>query len=379
MNIEYGVKFMAVRVVEHNHQPVEEQESVRNPQDADLYVDYHQSDQTVERLHEISQNDVGITAQNAVEDAMNHLIHVKGFEYIGVDISPDYYSGFFSQVQGTLNDIASQLEGKVSDAYDFEKAQDNLAILQNTLMIQPDQPRVATNLPYYSTPTTSDSLFVNDDDKYVYSQHGYYDEHGNWIQGGWDTKYQEGVNNGTYEQANWQKPIDEKGCSLAVSAMVTSNIKQEEITPDQMKPIYQNDSANDGGRFADEVFEHYDLDYSTNQNFSGHDTAGNLYIDNVLENGGAIIRSVTLFSENSSDPVDWNGHYVALLDVDTSGDEKLYYFADPNEEQPGKWVTEDSPEFQWMAESHGTTIMVAPDGMSIDDALQAPKGEAIMT
>ena len=165
---------------------------------------------------------------------------------------------------------------------------------------------------------------------------------------------------------------------MATSAMVLSNLKHQEITPNQLKPLYTSDDANNGGRFADEVFGSYQLDYSMTKGFSSKDNAGNLILDNVLENGGAVIRSVTLYPESTDDQsqIDWNGHYVALLDVNTFGDKKMYYFADPNEQTPGKWITEDSLEYQWMAESHGTTIMIAPDGMTIEEAFKPSNYES---
>ena len=63
--------------------------------------------------------------------------------------------------------------------------------------------------------------------------------------------------------------------------------------------MYHSDSTNLGNNFKDYVFDNYGLDYMNNVSNSRTDEYGNLLIDNVLSNPGAIIYHVQLRTENN--------------------------------------------------------------------------------
>ena len=197
---------------------------------------------------------------------------------------------------------------------------------------------------------------------YYFSQKGYYDENNNWVPSGWD---------GLVPDSAWGKLISQSGCSNSSSSAVISTLTGEMVTPNEIEALYKNSSANIGGNFASAVFPEYGLDYSANVAFNGKDESGELLRDNVLENGGAIIRSLG------------KDHYLSVLAIDNTGPEKMYFVADSADANGnyGEWVSESSNKFQKIVdpranipcvEGSSMTITVAPPGKTIEDILVNP-------
>ena len=170
------------------------------------------------------------------------------------------------------------------------------------------------------------------------------------------------------------RTIDTSGCSAASSASAVASIfgdtktpDGKEISPSEVMSLYNSAQSNQGG-FADIIEDYYGLDTATDVRFGQQATDGSNCLDNLLENGGAVVKSI-----NDGD------HYIAVTDVKYEDGHKYYYVVDPNNRSTtdvGKWCIADAkPEetpdwYQWsdISTSHGQTVMIAPQNQNIYDA-----------
>ena len=262
-------------------------------------------------------------------------------------------------VEEKLPNIYTNIKGDIPDISHIEKVNQ---ILDNVPV--PTGVNIETPLVTLAYPTRSvyglDPLYIKDG-FVVYSQLGSMNEDGtiNWE--GWDKIYKQNSDSGVYS-AKWLKNIKQSGCSVASSAMVVSNLTNQNITPDVVKTLYHSYDANLGYSFAKDVFGTYNLDYTSGMSINWKNNNGEYYYDNVLRNGGAIIQTV---NEGT--------HYIAILGIDDSGNTKRYFVADPNTQSPGQWLDADSREFMSIRNGHSESSMaIAPQGMDINQALADP-------
>ena len=258
---------------------------------------------------------------------------------------------------------------------------------------------------------------VTDDNgrkKFAFSQHVQYDSDGNVIKGSstddgkefagaWDAEYWEEYgkdemarrnNLGGVSEASTKDPehpcgfwaedrtIDTSGCSTAASSSAIATIYGSTVTPDgkeispvEMMSLYNSAKSNQGG-FADIITDYYGLDTATDIRF-GQTVNGTSCLDNLLENGGAVVKSI-----NGGD------HYIAITDTKYEDGSRYYFVVDSDKstDAVGRWVNADAKQgetpnwWEWnsISTSHGTTVMIAPPNTNIYDACGLPHNTTSM-
>ena len=203
---------------------------------------------------------------------------------------------------------------------------------------------------------------VSNGNKHIsYNQRGTYNEDGTRNADGWTQIRKDNQFSGLYDDLHkdwdnhatgWAPVVDSNGnimiapprtiqssacgttsTASAIATMYgdTKTPDGEPITPDYLAEMLPGQNDNSGMNFLPTVCEHYGLDYDNGQANCGlNDTANNgeLAMDNLLREGGAVIRSV-----NGGD------HYIAITDIKEEDGKKYYFVVDTDEvsKTSGTW------------------------------------------
>ncbi len=176
---------------------------------------------------------------------------------------------------------------------------------------------------------------------YFYSQKGYYDENGNYVE--WPSD----VN------------ISKSGCSIASHAAILSSLLGRSVTPTEVAAFFDANYVEDnGGRVASAV--NSDGGYDT-----GYAVGGLSSLDNCLANGGA-----------AKIAVNGGGHWIAVLGSVEINGQTFYIVNDPYNENPSSdclWTMGDIDSYasspSGRASQKNTVGMVefySPPGTTID-------------
>lgn len=234
-----------------------------------------------------------------------------------------------------------------------------------------------------------------------YNQRGTYDAEGNHEEYGWDNirkankasyehlhsiDYRGGF--GSVDDAN-TRGIKSSGCGPTATASAiateygdTKTANGEPITPDYAVELLPAQTSNSGMEFLKPICDHYDLDSAiggkdVNSGFNTVAKNGELAIDNLLREGGSVIRSIR-----------GGDHYVAITDIKEENGQKYYYVVDTDQDPKygttGDWYLASDAydpskegKVQWneIKNSGGQTGFIAPvqsegDTRSISDIMQ---------
>ena len=234
-----------------------------------------------------------------------------------------------------------------------------------------------------------------------YNQRGTYDAEGNHEEYGWDNirkankasyehlhsiDYRGGF--GSVDDAN-TRGIKSSGCGPTATASAiateygdTKTANGEPITPDYAVELLPAQTSNNGMEFLKPICEHYDLDSAiggkdVNSGFNTVAKNGELAMDNLLREGGSVIRSIR-----------GGDHYVAITDIKEENGQKYYYVVDTDQDPKygtsGDWYLASDAydpskegKVQWneIKNSGGQTGFIAPvqsegDTRSISDIMQ---------
>ena len=264
-----------------------------------------------------------IQTYNNMEDCFQELCSVQGFGL--VDIGP------LVRPFTTL----SKSPGEINS---FETAIHDMAELIQT----------------YGSDLRGEYVFENGKCYVFYNQGGWIDENG--VLHRWD--------GGTVIPDMYSS-----GCGPTSMAAILASYFDKTITPETVTQMMEHDDCNDGGRFF-EIFEKYDLDYTTQEHLSNDVDR----ISSFIKSGGTMIISVNVYQYNpATNRIDVipSGHYMSVLGVDDSKNPPEFIVCDPYNNDPTVSAYHKMT-FEELTKDRGSNCMtcfVAPPGETVDDIL----------